>query len=47
MGKYVPYYRVSTDKQGRSGLGLGAQEATVRRHLTAGDTALLPPFIEV
>lgn len=27
--KYVAYYRVSTDKQARSGLGLEAQTATV------------------
>jgi DNA invertase Pin-like site-specific DNA recombinase len=43
---YVAYMRVSTDKQGRSGLGLEAQEAAINAHLRAGDRLLLPPFIE-
>lgn len=33
MDRYVAYYRVSTDGQGRSGLGLEAQRATVERFL--------------
>lgn len=40
--KAVAYYRVSTDKQGRSGLGLEAQKETVRRFL--GDD--YPPIRE-
>ena len=36
-GKWIAYYRVSTDKQGRSGLGLEAQAAAVE---SAVDRAL-------
>ena len=31
--KYIAYYRVSTDKQGASGLGLEAQKTAVRNYL--------------
>lgn len=47
MTKYIAYYRVSTDKQGRSGLGLKGQEETVRRYLKDGDQLAAPPFVEV
>jgi DNA invertase Pin-like site-specific DNA recombinase len=30
--RFVAYYRVSTDKQGRSGLGLEAQQSAVAQH---------------
>jgi DNA invertase Pin-like site-specific DNA recombinase len=42
---YVAYYRVSTTKQGASGLGLEAQRAAVARCL--GDATILAEFTEV
>lgn len=45
--KYVAYYRVSTDRQGRSGLGLEAQREAVANYLTAVGGTLLAEFIEV
>ena len=35
-GRFVAYYRVSTDKQGRSGLGLEAQRQAVTDYLNGG-----------
>jgi DNA invertase Pin-like site-specific DNA recombinase len=45
--KAVAYYRVSTDKQGRSGLGLEAQQATVRQFLEGRGWPPLAEFTEV
>ncbi|WP_376094599.1 recombinase family protein [Roseomonas sp. CCTCC AB2023176] len=44
---FVGYARVSTDRQGRSGLGLEAQEAAIRAHVQPGDALLAPLYVEV
>ncbi len=44
--KYIAYYRVSTDRQGRSGLGLEAQQQAVCDFL-AGRGELVEAFTEI
>jgi DNA invertase Pin-like site-specific DNA recombinase len=47
IGKFVSYLRVSTDKQGKSGLGLEAQRASVADYLNGGRWELIAEFVEV
>lgn len=47
MGKAVAYYRVSTEGQGRSGLGLDAQRHAVLRLCEAKGWQVIKPFKEV
>lgn len=45
--RYIAYYRVSTDKQGRSGLGLEAQRRAVVDYLNGGNWELVEEFTEI
>lgn len=45
--RYVTYYRVSTTRQGVSGLGLEAQRQTVERYLSGRDKTVIESFTEV
>ena len=46
-GKFVAYYRVSTVRQGKSGLGLDAQRQAVATYLNGGDWKIVEEFTEV
>jgi DNA invertase Pin-like site-specific DNA recombinase len=45
--RIVAYYRVSTERQGRSGLGLEGQRATVREHAQRNGGSILAEYTEV
>jgi len=45
--KIVTYSRVSTDKQGRSGLGLEAQEEAIARYCEQHGAERVKDFVEV
>jgi DNA invertase Pin-like site-specific DNA recombinase len=46
-GKFVAYYRVSTDRQGKTGLGLDAQRQAVATYLNGGNWQIVAEFTEV
>ncbi len=46
-GKFISYLRVSTARQGASGLGLEAQREAVSRYLNGGSWTLVQEIVEV
>ena len=46
-GKFVAYHRVSTGRQGKSGLVLEAQRSAVIASLNGGDWQIVEEFTEV
>ena len=47
MQSFVAYYRVSTKRQGQSGLGLEAQQASVEHHVNSTGGNLVGSFKEI
>ncbi|WP_431270263.1 recombinase family protein [Dankookia sp. P2] len=45
--RYIAYFRVSTERQGRSGLGLDAQRMAVARHIASAGGQVVAEFQEV
>ena len=46
-GNFISYLRVSTERQGKSGLGLEAQRSAIESYLNGGSWKLLKEFVEV
>jgi hypothetical protein len=47
LAHFIAYFRVSTDRQGKSGLGLAVQREAVMSYLDGGRWALVDEFTEV
>src|SRR5712671_4210340 len=47
MADIIPYYRVSTKKQGESGLGLEGQEAAVQNYARQSGATIKANYVEV
>lgn len=47
VGRFISYLRVSTDRQGRSGLGIEAQRAAVADYLNGGPWKLVAEVVEI
>jgi hypothetical protein len=45
--KFVSYYRVSTERQGRSGLGLEAQQAQAKAYIDSHGGVELASYVEI
>lgn len=45
--QFIAYYRVSTQRQGASGLGLDAQRSAVLEHLAGSDKTVIEEFLEI
>src|SRR5437868_7863016 len=46
-GKFIGYLRVSTEKQGQSGLGIDAQRKAIEDYLNGGRWELLAEYVEI